>query len=74
MKPFMLDPHQVMMRVLNNSSALRRSYLEKERQAIMNDTSFRDTLEAFSVKGQALDAGNGSAELPRTSAGYGSEK
>jgi len=74
MKPLTLDPHQVMMRVMNNSSELRRSYLEKERQAIMNDTTFRDALATFSMNGQASDGGSVSGGITGASTPYGSEK
>jgi len=36
-----------MRRVMRLSSELRQYYLEKERQTFLEDTSFKDTLQAF---------------------------
>jgi hypothetical protein len=47
--------HGVKMRVLRKSSELRQYHLEKERQAIKNDTSFKDTLQAFADSGKSTD-------------------
>jgi len=52
----MICTHGVIMRVLRESSELRQYHLEKERQAILNGNSFRDTLQAFvENNGQSKD-------------------
>jgi len=51
----MICTHEVLMRVVSNSSELRQYYLEKERQAIKNDTSFRNALQAFVNSGKSTD-------------------
>jgi len=51
----MIRTHEILMRVMRNSSELRQYYLEKERQAIKNDTSFRDALQAFADSGKSTD-------------------
>jgi len=51
----MICTHQSLMRMMRNSSELRQYHLEKERQAIKNDTSFRDALQAVTDGGKSTD-------------------
>ncbi|MCL2203471.1 MAG: hypothetical protein FWB88_05995 [Defluviitaleaceae bacterium] len=51
----MICPHESLMRMVRNSSELRQYYLEKERQAIKNDTSFKDALQAFADSEKSTD-------------------
>jgi|GEM_PF-5212807 len=44
--------HGVIMRVARKSSETRQYHLEKERQAIKSDTSFKDALQAFADSGR----------------------
>lgn len=51
----MICTHESLMRMMRNSSELRQYHLEKERQAIKNDASFRDTLQAFTDSGKSTN-------------------
>ena len=54
----MIKPDECpVMRMMRKSSELRRYYLEKERQAIYECTSFKDTLQAFAQNRKSADEG-----------------
>ena len=59
----MICTHEVMMRVMRNSSNLRRQHLEKERQAMLKCTSFKDALQAFDENGKSTDIGTDAENL-----------
>ena len=52
----MICTHESLMRVMRNSSELRQYHLEQEKQAMLNDTSFRDTLQVFVENGQNINS------------------
>ncbi|MCL2216366.1 MAG: hypothetical protein FWB91_05015 [Defluviitaleaceae bacterium] len=49
----MICTHASLMRMMRNSSETRRAHLQEERQAMLQNTSFQDALQAFAEGGQS---------------------